>query len=297
MHRVDTDGNVSNLFDEGDPLVPRLPTQVDAAILNAFQEELANAITTAGVALVKGTNNQLASVMMNLSTVQHATANKTFGASISSTGAAGGEHDGVVGTGSSVGGRGGRFQGTDDGAGGGGMEGVYAKGASDQPGAVLEGAGIAPGVRAKAATNAQAAAKVDGWIDVSGSNTPTTAADKMLTPQGVLRAACRFTTTAGSPPSIAQNSGFNVYDLQIDGSSVITLTLENTAVGTELWIDVTDFNTSGANLSIQHRVISVDASGTGGRTRITLRPLNVSTGAFAAAISSAGAYVMVYSAN
>ncbi len=59
MHRTDADGNVANLFDEGDPGVPRQPTQVDAAILNAFQEELCNLIEAAGITLVKGTNTQL----------------------------------------------------------------------------------------------------------------------------------------------------------------------------------------------------------------------------------------------
>lgn len=59
MHRIDTDGHVANLFNEGDPAVPRLPTQVDKHILNAFQEEIANAIVSAGIALVKGTNTQL----------------------------------------------------------------------------------------------------------------------------------------------------------------------------------------------------------------------------------------------
>jgi hypothetical protein len=58
MHRVDTDGHVGNLFNQGDPTVPRAPTQVDPAILNAFQEEHVNAIIDPGTALVKGTNTQ-----------------------------------------------------------------------------------------------------------------------------------------------------------------------------------------------------------------------------------------------
>lgn len=68
MHRVDADGHVGNLFDEGDPAVPTNPTQVDAAILNAFQEELANAVEGGGVTLVKGTNTQLATVLAGLFT-------------------------------------------------------------------------------------------------------------------------------------------------------------------------------------------------------------------------------------
>lgn len=63
MHRIDADAHVSNQFDPGDPLVPRLPTQVDHHWLNAVQEEIANAIHTAGVALVKGTNTQLTKIL------------------------------------------------------------------------------------------------------------------------------------------------------------------------------------------------------------------------------------------
>lgn len=60
MHRIDTNGHVGNLFNEGDPAVPRLPTQVDKHIMNALQEEIAGSVEAAGITLVKGTNNQLA---------------------------------------------------------------------------------------------------------------------------------------------------------------------------------------------------------------------------------------------
>lgn len=64
MHQVDTSGHVSNHFSDGDPLVPTVPTQVDAAILNAFQDELANGVTlTSNLTLIKGTNTQLAQVL------------------------------------------------------------------------------------------------------------------------------------------------------------------------------------------------------------------------------------------
>jgi len=68
MHRIDTDGAVSSLFNEGDPAVPRNPTQVDKHWLNAVQEEIVNAVTVVNSAsvsrtLTKGTNNQLASAM------------------------------------------------------------------------------------------------------------------------------------------------------------------------------------------------------------------------------------------
>ncbi len=61
MHRIDADANVGNMFDEGDPGVPRAPTMADADWLNAIQEEVANAIENilGGGSLIKGTNTQL----------------------------------------------------------------------------------------------------------------------------------------------------------------------------------------------------------------------------------------------
>ncbi len=78
MHRIDADAHVGNLFDEGDPLVPRQPTQIDFHWLNAVQEELVNAITAASVALVKGTNNQLAGVIVDRMRAQAISGVKTF---------------------------------------------------------------------------------------------------------------------------------------------------------------------------------------------------------------------------
>lgn len=66
MHRIDADSHVGNLFDGGDPLIPRNPTQVDADWLNAVQEELANAITGLGWPLAKGTNTQLLDILRRL---------------------------------------------------------------------------------------------------------------------------------------------------------------------------------------------------------------------------------------
>ena len=63
MHRVDSAGAVENLFVDPDASLGQQGTVVDAAILNAMQEELANAIEQDGTALVKGQNNQLAGVL------------------------------------------------------------------------------------------------------------------------------------------------------------------------------------------------------------------------------------------
>lgn len=59
MHRIDGDANVANMFDEGDPGVPRLPTQITAKWLNAVQEELANVIEATGAVLSDAVSNQL----------------------------------------------------------------------------------------------------------------------------------------------------------------------------------------------------------------------------------------------
>lgn len=77
MHRIDADAHVANQFSEGDPTVPRLPTRIDAAWLNAVQEELAQMVLAAGVALVKGVV-QLPAVTAFLTRVQTWTARQTF---------------------------------------------------------------------------------------------------------------------------------------------------------------------------------------------------------------------------
>jgi hypothetical protein len=51
MHRIDALGHVANMFDPGDPLVPRRPTKLDHTIMNALQEEIAKTIEGAGLAL------------------------------------------------------------------------------------------------------------------------------------------------------------------------------------------------------------------------------------------------------
>src|SRR5688572_9132563 len=63
MHRVDTEGHSSNLFQ--DSSLPR--TIVDDDILNAFQEELANTVV-AVTPLVKGTNTQLRDIVVGVAT-------------------------------------------------------------------------------------------------------------------------------------------------------------------------------------------------------------------------------------
>ncbi len=159
MHRIDADANVANMFDEGDPGVPRAPTQVDADWLNAVQEEVANAIEDAdggNTTLVKGTNTQLKSVLVFKQGAQTLTGRKTLQAgatltqSVSNTEAVlatgngtgqgvkgtGGASDGigVEGVGGATDGIGGKFTGTGAGKGVVGQGGAGGSGASETVG-------------------------------------------------------------------------------------------------------------------------------------------------------------------
>lgn len=59
MHLIDAAGHVNNQFVHEDPATNRPPTEIDAAWLNAVQNELSNAIKGLGVALNKDEPNQL----------------------------------------------------------------------------------------------------------------------------------------------------------------------------------------------------------------------------------------------
>jgi hypothetical protein len=67
MHRTDAARNVANLFVDKDPGAGTRGTVVDAAWLNAVQEELCNFIEDLGGTLVKGTNTQLLTTLMTKS--------------------------------------------------------------------------------------------------------------------------------------------------------------------------------------------------------------------------------------
>jgi hypothetical protein len=67
MHRIDSDGAVASLYQEGNPSIGLEATETDADHMNAFQEELITPIETrAGITLVKNTNTQLAAAMDQL---------------------------------------------------------------------------------------------------------------------------------------------------------------------------------------------------------------------------------------
>lgn len=104
MHRIDADGHVSNLFDEGDPGVPREPTQVDADWLNAIQEEICNLVTANGTALVKGTNTQLRDAL--LAGLQTLTQPWTFSGGLLAIGGVSTFGHGIVTSGKATGGKG-----------------------------------------------------------------------------------------------------------------------------------------------------------------------------------------------
>ncbi len=68
MFRIDSDGNVANLFSEGNPSTGTPGTKISADWLTAVQEEICNLLTGLGVTLTKYTNNQLAAVVVAAAT-------------------------------------------------------------------------------------------------------------------------------------------------------------------------------------------------------------------------------------
>ena len=82
MHRIDGDANVTGLFDEGDPLVPRLPTQITAAWLNDVQESIIHLLTMAGETPAKGVYDQITAsvkkIVCNLESDHSLSGIKTF---------------------------------------------------------------------------------------------------------------------------------------------------------------------------------------------------------------------------
>lgn len=63
MHLIDAAGHVNNQFVHEDPGTNRPPTEIDAAWLNAVQNELSNAIKGYGIALDKNQPDQLFKVI------------------------------------------------------------------------------------------------------------------------------------------------------------------------------------------------------------------------------------------
>ncbi len=163
MHRTDGDSNFpAGFFSEGDPLVPRPPTQVDKHWLNAVQEEVITPILEAGITLVKGTNTQLRDAMRVLfvraagSAAQTVTGVKSFTSKLIASYTAGG-------------------------AGGGGLRGLFESDvlegiASDFTVAIrnygvgsgLDVSGLEKGVRGSAGANTSSSAGVVG-LGTSGS--------------------------------------------------------------------------------------------------------------------------------
>lgn len=66
MHRIDTDGHVNGQFTDGNPQTGQASTLVDAAWLNALQENVISVLTAANIAPVKGNNSQLSAAVIAL---------------------------------------------------------------------------------------------------------------------------------------------------------------------------------------------------------------------------------------
>lgn len=175
MHRVDADSHVGNLFDGGDPLVPRLPTQVDPDWLNAVQEEIVNVILAAGVALAKGVNTQLSSVLLLKVTDQVAAGIKTLTDGLVATGKATTGNAGVSATGGThlaapgpgVFGQGGTLVG----GGAGNSPGVWGAGGTGNKGPGVFGVGGTGGTGPGEASGVEGIASAAGAYGVYGKST------------------------------------------------------------------------------------------------------------------------------
>jgi hypothetical protein len=74
VHRIDTTDHVGNLFSDGDPAIGRKGTVVDAAWLNAVQEELVGILSAASVSPNKADTGQLAALLATKAYVDSRTA-------------------------------------------------------------------------------------------------------------------------------------------------------------------------------------------------------------------------------
>lgn len=66
MHRIDANGNIDNLFSNGNPQTGTPATVVDADWLNGVQEDLISAIEAAGLTAAKGNHAQILAAMQAL---------------------------------------------------------------------------------------------------------------------------------------------------------------------------------------------------------------------------------------
>lgn len=171
MHRVDTDGNVSGLFTDGDPDLAEEATVVDDDWLNDMQENVAQAVEAASISLVKGTYTQLTTAIGVLARIALQAAANTWAQLQTFS-------KGAVVTTSTTNGQGVHSTGNGGGAGlygegGATGQGVYGKGgASGAPGGEFEGTSGAAALYAFSTATNIAVATIDGYVDLSGGANP-----------------------------------------------------------------------------------------------------------------------------
>lgn len=199
MHRTDGDQHVSNMFSEGDPGVPRLPTQIDKDWLNAVQEEIVNAIIGAGITLVKGTNNQLAAAIVNKTSNEGITGIKTF-------------LNGLVSSATSA------FSATDSGTTAATFE------ADDSESAHFRGHGFA-GLKASGDSNLDPVIRSDGTIDFASAGNPasTVGYTNKLSKKSTVKAWGLLTNDGAGGVSVVD--GFNITSTAVNGTQYQRVTL------------------------------------------------------------------------
>lgn len=231
MHRTDADSNVSNRFDPGDPLVPRLPTQIDAAWLNAVQEELANVITADGTALIKGTWTQLLGAVVTRGTDQIGadaiSGRKQFDNGIQASGGSA-ARAGVNAFGGISGSThlSAALRGTGNAAGSPGVFGTGDPGTAGYGGEFVAGdtGGIAAVLlRRGDGSTAEGVLDAKGHISLYNATdfnatTDTVARKNALLPRSIVKAGCVFDLASGANPTKRDNFGVSAV-ARIDGTT------------------------------------------------------------------------------
>jgi hypothetical protein len=142
-------------------------------------------------------------------------------------------------------------------------------------------------------------AKLDGHMDMSGAGSLSTVADKVMTPQMIVRAHGRFDYAASQNISIA--AGVNIYAVASGGAGGFRTVILDKDIGSNLCIQVTDYCTAGATVMrtvVDSVTVRNDSfSGFVPRTSIGLRIINASTGSGGDLGSGYGCYVTVLSYN
>jgi len=138
----------------------------------------------------------------------------------------------------------------------------------------------------------------NGHVDMSGSGTPATANDKVLTPQGVVRSQLRFYTNGVYPTAtFIEDTRFNVFSIIPDAlATLFVVTLQHDIGATNAIIQTTPFSMSATGpYNYQFMVTAIGTAG--GKTTITLKCIDTNTGANVTWPAGLGCFLTAFSTN